>query len=435
MADLGDSSEIRSFDFFRTVVGPMLAGHFEEELWRNSIAQISNSEPAIRHAALALSSVIESRVYARVELDGLALQHNNKSINAVLALRDESLILLTCILFICQEWLHGKVRRARAHFYQGLRILESIKQPSILVREMLAPVFCRLWLFPAFFGHAHHVPMSAYWMREWTDIPTRFKSSNAAMYSLAALWVLLLPCIRQSEPVRFGKMPASSLPNSWYTQYATVNELFSKWSTAYTGLVLNGSDTSKCPLRVLWVQYLIARIWLNVALAPTQLAFDDYHANFASIIEHCTFVVENSGLKQNGMFTFDIGIISILEFTGCKCRHAKTRLEALELLRRMGEQRVRENLWDAKTVHDVVKQVIEHEHDCSIENLTKQVELQTLVEMPPNERRVDDFHRVDLSATSGEGVDVDEPSGVTVVLRVRDQAGWETQMDYVTFLR
>ncbi|KAH8647222.1 hypothetical protein BX600DRAFT_532692, partial [Xylariales sp. PMI_506] len=429
--NLGNECEIRSFEFFQSVVAPMLAGHFDEDIWGCTIAQISISEPAVKHAALALSSWVESGLRSDIDRRKLALIQNSKAIKAALELKEPTLVLLICILFICQEWLHGQIRSAIIHLNQGLKILDSIKNPSPMVTEVIAPIFCRLYLFPMFFGHSSSVPVSSTWFQAFTDDLSVLETKEAALSSLAGVWVFVISCIRDSEGVRYGTISKSSLPISWYARYQKANELMWRWSNAYASLLLQKGDTDKCPFRVLWVQYLIARVWLDVALIPGQLSFDKHHDKFESIVENCTVVVEKSGIKKSGAFSFDIGIIPILFFTGAKCRYAKTRLMALDLLHKMAKRGVRENLWHAESHYEIVKLIIEHEHDLSITKLMKKVNLGEEIEMPPSERRVIDYQRLDISTSHEENTAAHHKIGATVILQLKDQAGWGARKNYV----
>src|SRR5207248_240825 len=65
-----------------------------------------------------------------------SLHQYNKSLNCLinyLSLNNQAVevLLITCILFICFEYIQGDVDRARAHVSSGLNIIQSWRRKSI----------------------------------------------------------------------------------------------------------------------------------------------------------------------------------------------------------------------------------------------------------------------------------------------------------------
>ncbi|KAH8647218.1 hypothetical protein BX600DRAFT_151626 [Xylariales sp. PMI_506] len=428
----GTPLEIRSLYYFRTTAGPMIAGYFDHDFWTSTIIQISISEPAVRHAMLAVSLSLEQYRNPKAGQHGeLILQQCNKAIGTLLLVKDKDVVLLTCILFICFEFIHRQVKRALAHFDQGLRVLESILEPSSL-SHILAPFFCRLCVFPMLFGHPLRAPISERWTREWKNIPARFESLDMARHSMSTIWVLALRSMRAAEVVRFEKAPVSVLSDSWQSEFNFVSGLMERWLTAFSALDTTVPRSSQNCLHVLKAQHLVVGIWLKVSLSSDQMDFDAYHTDFRAIVEDCTFVLEHSGMQQAARpFNFDTGIISLLYFVAAKCRYLATRLAALELLRRLKDIGLRENLWDSEAMHTLAQSIIEHEHNCSLEDFFREPQQQDAVRLPPRERRVWDFSRQDHSPPVHGESWKQNPGTSSVTVKLKDGSGWKDQQSYV----
>lgn len=433
LSDVGNPPEVRLFEYFQLVAAPMIAGYFDQDFWTLVVPQASSSEPAVRHAALAISLALGSPFHSGDDSRRLCLQQCNKAIRAVLNVQDKGIILLTCVLFICTEFVQRQVRRSLAHLEQGLRILESVSEPTSLTRT-LAPFFCRLRLVPMLFGHDLRSTLFDRWTRDFINIPTRFESVEPARHSLSAIWVLSLSCMRAAEAVRFGTLPISSLPDSWYSQFGAACDLLRKWWIAYQNLIARSPDTDVEGLRLLHAQYITIRIWVDVSLSPSQMSFDKHQVQFESIVNDCSFIIERGKpVKESGvsgLFIFDSGIIPLLYFAGAKCRSPATRLAALQLLDRLAQAGLQESLWYAAAMRDLVRGIIEHEHECSMEVLSGKLLRQEMMDLPPNERRVWDFSRQDLSPPPESG-DWAAEKASKVVVKLRDASGWHAQQSYV----
>ena len=126
----GTSQEKRAFDRFRVYAVPQLSGFFDAWLWNKIILQASHQEPAIKHAVLALSSLVEHRSFTASSARALplkdtanafAIRHYNQAIE-ILNYGDSKhelavdVCLITCILFAYIE--------VSAYFQLGRLVLD-----------------------------------------------------------------------------------------------------------------------------------------------------------------------------------------------------------------------------------------------------------------------------------------------------------------------
>ena len=119
------SDERMAFNFFRTQVTSQLTGYFDGWFWKTAVLQASHHEPAIKHAILALGSLVQrmqlkSRLTSSSEPnEGIfALQHYNRAIKELkISSRRRSLCidvcLITCLLFSAFEVCKHSLIRLR----------------------------------------------------------------------------------------------------------------------------------------------------------------------------------------------------------------------------------------------------------------------------------------------------------------------------------
>src|SRR5690606_2965325 len=89
--DWASSDERRAFHFFQHITAPCLSGNLDGSFWRVLVLQICQSEPAVRHAVLAVSSFHEGMVQAAMspyrnaeDRNSFALYQYNRAISCLL---------------------------------------------------------------------------------------------------------------------------------------------------------------------------------------------------------------------------------------------------------------------------------------------------------------------------------------------------------------
>ncbi|KAL4923165.1 uncharacterized protein BDV17DRAFT_285646 [Aspergillus undulatus] len=132
------AEERRFFSRFHTFTIPMMSGWLVQHLWSSLVVRMSQSEPALCHAVVALSALQEASETAGkpVLIEDMtnrthrfALYQYNLSIER-LTLRMKSkdpllrnTVLLCCLIFIAIELVRGKFDKAIAHLTNGLQVL------------------------------------------------------------------------------------------------------------------------------------------------------------------------------------------------------------------------------------------------------------------------------------------------------------------------
>ena len=135
-----DDNEIRSFDFFRSGIGPIVFQAFNLCVVDQIIMQLAHSDDTVKHAVVALGSLGEQLAKHR-SLSPLALDRDHhlqfarlQNVKAIRQLRKQlsngqqqsiELALMACFLFVIFDFLLGDDESAYAHLKAGLNILRG----------------------------------------------------------------------------------------------------------------------------------------------------------------------------------------------------------------------------------------------------------------------------------------------------------------------
>ena len=155
--------ELRSFKYFQSRVNS-ISGHFESDFWSRLVLQVSYTEPTVRHAVLALSSVYEVHEFGQQGLDAPVYDSNGVLMNRdalgqytkAVTILSQSLsqkqtsiqvALVNCLLFIWLEFLRNDFKTSLKHLKSGLKIIKDAQsQPGLWseIDSSIAPLFERL---------------------------------------------------------------------------------------------------------------------------------------------------------------------------------------------------------------------------------------------------------------------------------------------------
>ncbi|KND90077.1 putative transcriptional regulatory protein C15D4.02 [Tolypocladium ophioglossoides CBS 100239] len=418
-----DPIELRGLAFFRQVVAPVLGGPLDGSFWTHLVAQVTYSEPAARHAVLAISSLYEAFGARQLELefapphDGneFAIKHYNSAIRHIVTPHASSgsidTVLLVCVLFICIEFLRGDAKAAISHVSHGISLLNSSKARSDIVST-----FRHLAIFPySITGDAATFPV----LEDAHLPPTSggsFEDLFQAQGSLDSLLSRSVRLVRTSEHHRLGLGPElQSLESAAWDQRRFDGDLDAWWSAfsiSREGFQL--PDPHEATLLTLEVRWLAAKILTSTCLSPDETIYDAHMDRFRRIVEIATqeqATRTTTSPTKSPKFTFVMGFCPVLYFVVVKCRHLKLRLAALTLMKTLPCPR--ETLWDAVTLHAIGTRMIEIEHGIEV----TPDEIKTLQSMDESELALPEDGKRIRDSTLEAGLDVRKGDGGTRVVR------------------
>lgn len=368
--------------------------------------QISQSEPAVRHAVLAVSSLHEGLMTATVggATQSFALQQYNKSIAHLLDQMNNSLVnplasLLTCVLFVCIEFLQGKDKESLIHLEQGRQLLTRLEQrpnnPEMgCIVRYIVPQYTRLSLTSFLFG-ASPVPIPDF-LTTQREFPDTFEAIDDLRASMHEFMEQAFRFAEMARPVKnsSGPIPREKIQVLEVEQDRLLSRV-GKLNVAFSLFRASRSNPGSERTLLILQMYLHAQhIWISTALSSSEVVYDDYLPSFAAIVPLVAAYLDletssqpesklssqssippaetsrhlpGTGHQIHGPrrnFAFETHIIPPLYYVATKCRHPLIRRSALDLLRRNPFRR--ENLWRASVMGALAGHIVSLEEAWSL---------------------------------------------------------------------
>ncbi|KAF4841381.1 Aspercryptin biosynthesis cluster-specific transcription regulator atnN [Colletotrichum siamense] len=396
-------SELRALSFFRGVVAPVLAGPLDNYFWTHLATQLSHQEQAAKYAVLTISSLYEK--FKENPMDRLAGEKNlfavsnyNEAIRHLRTTDNPETVLFVCLLFVCVDMLRGECKGAIEHCRHGINILNASRSKSKFIRDHLEPAFCRLGVFPFFFGVR---PETFPAMEIGKPVPhAPYKTLAEAQAALDPLLVRTIRFVRTADEYRLGD-ETSPKPGPLVMQdRKELDEALDSWDAAfrlYRGekAALNAdcmSERDVLIIQLLEMKWIVGKIWIDTCLSRGETIFDLHLDKFQRIIDiaHETDILLRSSHEKHprAKFTFEMGFAPLLGFVVVKCRSLRLRVAALKLVRTISHER--ESLWDNSTLLSLGRVLLKVENDV---HLRCDDDLEDIVDdgtLPPEGMRIKD---------------------------------------------
>lgn len=384
-----DETERRYYQVFCDRTTRNLAGHFPSDFWHRTAVRESHSDPAVRHAVIALGALTLSLdgslpqyettispIDVSREHHQVALQQYNKAIaflRQILAKGSPSIrtALVACLLFICFENFHGDHEGANSHVLCGLGLIDQwlAQNPppngsSASKREQLQTLHADE-VFQTFsrldsqsFAHLcsgssqslNPNPRLFLWdsiADRGVDVPFAFIDVLAARSCWDYLSQRCIAFHRMSQPIHDSD-PVSH-PPSWFEEerQSCILQL-TQFEDAIWALVNTPSDSifSSISPTILYLCNKITRMGLHAAGKRDESHWDGYLQEYEEIVMRSATLLhatKTSTLTHAGVFGFEVGIIAPLHLTAMKCRIPSIRRQAINMLL---EYPTREGYWD-----------------------------------------------------------------------------------------
>ncbi|QBZ65393.1 hypothetical protein PoMZ_12352 [Pyricularia oryzae] len=416
-----EGSQGRALQFFGSVVAPALSKGSKDDFWRRTVLQMASTQPAVRHALTAISTVFEESVVrdpshitpatSTIGQNPLATAEYNKAIWHMIKCTDDQLAVVVCIIFVSLEILQQNRLAAVDHCRHGVLIMNNTQTMSPWVRDKILPTLRRLAVFPYFFGS---VPDSFPALSDAFHPTERFHVLDDAVASMEYWTSRAIRLIRRADPYRIprgcddglpeddyidpyrgGPLSGTPIPDDMRAEQRVVLGLMRRWQDGmheYLSMVAAAASTidpedswKSCLLRM---RCLILQVWLTVNYLPDegQMAFDRHMDSFREIValgyemrasrqasaaqhrpsdsptEAPPRRSEAGTSAATAQFSFasDMGALPILFFATVRCRDLELRLRALALLWELST--AREGLFRVDRMAHTARRCVELEH-------------------------------------------------------------------------
>ena len=356
----GDYNERRGYHFFRLKSIGEILGQQDADFWKSLFLQSSYTQPAIKHALIAVASVHESLELSEGDVAlsdvvaqkkrAFSLKHYNKAIQLLIydyqdSSNQLSTALVMCVLFIVFEVFSSNYPAGALHLQNGLALLDqwsSMREFSgksgndliyseDLINNRVAPILVRCAAQAATFAdrRIHAGRYSNYPVLPFAPVlPPRFDSFIQAREALDNVMTWTSLSVNSLKP--------SSGPETGAILARTLEE----WRQAFSPL-LKGTETKLehrdfRAARCMQIHYIVAFIVIDTYLSDNETVFDKHIDQFRAIVDEAQeLLFTNDGVDEQYKlsFSFDFGITPPLYFTASRCRDPLIRRRALALMR------------------------------------------------------------------------------------------------------
>lgn len=388
-----DASEGRGLAFFSDVVATTLDGPFGQSSWCTTLLSASQTEPAVRDAMVAVSTLYE--VFGMQEhgqapdlfSNEVATRHYNSAIQHMVSnAPNPDVILLVCLLFICIEFIRNDPVVAITHVSHGASLLELST-----LRSDLGSVFDHLSIFPHFFGQQPSVIETFH--GEVEDLAGQFPTMFEARQKLDGLLRRAVCLVQRANQLRLStEVDPQAFKLTILARQCTEKDLHT-WGQRFSGILAGAGPGHKFQARLLEIQWLVATIWTNTCSEKDEMVYDAHKSGFERILRLATSAKnarDMSKTRNDAKFSFSMGFCPLLHFVVLKCRFLSLRLRALELMASLSLQR--EAMWDRTMTLAIATRIIEVEHglDLSVGSSITFKALQDEDSLPRDEQRIRD---------------------------------------------
>ncbi|GLB07212.1 hypothetical protein AtubIFM57258_002540 [Aspergillus tubingensis] len=349
---------------------PAFLGWFDSSLWQKLVLQLSHAEPAVYHAAVALSAVHQDAEkkgmpLAREDLDNtwhrFALEQAGRSIvllNARRTSQDPCLrevTLLCCLLFTLSELLRGRYDNAFRHLHGGIHILkdlgahrhlDSAEMSKPPVEWCLVEAFAHLDVQSSQFGVGGPI-----WFTDKDHI--QLENGKTPVFQTLAEARQAFDRV-MGTVLKFTAKASGSTHSQIASDYETlykkqldlclqIDTFAQAFNTFRTNYLPQISRKEQRGTDIIHLHQRAATLTLQTCLLDgNEPILDQYTPDFENILSLVNTIMHN--FPERPSVCFDMGIIPPLTLVATGCRDYSVRWRAIEMLRSWPH---REGTWDS----------------------------------------------------------------------------------------
>lgn len=342
------------------------------------VLQACHTEPAIKHAVLALSSLhqlsglpndsdtaYQHRLYAEKQHHKALAEA--RGLIASAQSQDVDRILIACVIFIIFEGVHGDYRAAAMHMDSGRAIVAQNSQrlkhttrrrDLIEIEHALARLDLPAICFTDRSSPYRYNLTDFYQTNPILSIDV-FQDVGEAQASFVDLmrWLLVLSNHIDAEH-RHGNLQSMA---RYQAEKNRCGALFEKWNYHFQNVV-GRADPSASPMILnLRIWQACAALIVTAETYGSETRYDSLMHYFQLMIEYGERLAEKlSDPNVARSFSFDLGYTIPIYFTATRCRDPKLRRRAVALLKSYPRQ---EGVWESVAAATVASRWIDVEEE------------------------------------------------------------------------
>ncbi|KAJ5950504.1 uncharacterized protein N7479_008917 [Penicillium vulpinum] len=391
-------AERRYLDLFKTHTSRKCTGYMVDDFWQRLVHQVAEEEPAVRHAAIALSSMhwkfmqetdsfkSKSMPMAKPRMNKILPFTLAQCAKALVSLRQRltkgdtyttssahrEAVLVSCIMLVSLSLFQGDAKAVTAHLRSGYSVLMEWQKvnfdgnPSGLI---LMRTFSDLQLHRITFSQPQHdIETEAEDLPIWKAVTVCRPVYGYSEASESDFAIVLGAAIMTNYPQGFELRVGSSLrrlntalADLLYqnSEEKTVIERVTNWKNEFHAFFSAHKDTlspqDRGPIILIELWTLGSEIILASLKRPLdQMSYDSSLPIFQRMKELAALYLSLD--EQASVFSTKPMLLQVLHFSATKCRDWHTRQETLRLVRNSPR---REGFWTSDhfvaTIEHVIK--------------------------------------------------------------------------------
>ncbi|KAH8647323.1 hypothetical protein BX600DRAFT_152845 [Xylariales sp. PMI_506] len=388
------TNDVRAVEYFCREAAVSLSKPYDPYFWTTLVLQLSSSEPAVRHAVIALSSLyegfsVQGQAGTELQRNGFALRHYNTAIQHVRAASDESVTMVTCLIFVCLEVIQRNREQAITHSEHGLKLMQTIPATKTSLISTVKPMLRRMRIMPLIYGTLDLLPD----LSPEIIIPDYIKSIDEAEGFLEDLYIETFTLVRRMDDYRYGKLVGNPVDSELLLSAVQIRYSLEKLRSACSDLYYDlpaRHDGEDARLLVFKLRLEVCIICMIGAHEPDGLVFDQHTDKFKSIVHLVERLIAARRLLAESAdqreFRFEVGNLPILCIVATQCRDLATRLKALAVMKHSSG--TWECLCERERVYLRCRRVIEIEHQIMLNKQDQPIGQVPWTEFPTKEKRV-----------------------------------------------
>ncbi|RDW65855.1 uncharacterized protein DSM5745_09594 [Aspergillus mulundensis] len=345
------TDERRCYSYFQHYTVPTLSDSFDSRLWQEVLCHMSQSDPAVYHAVIALSAVHQDSETHGMPLPGqdlknewhlFALEQCGRSF-ALLSRRQSSqdprfreVMLICCLLFVMIQLLRGQYDDAFLHLQSGLKVLneamvsDSSERP---IAPCIVAAFANLEAQAVQYGACKDFSANkgVAYPAGYMDNLTAFNNLSEArqafdfLTSTAFRFVFLCKDLSEEEILTdYDFFQSQQL--QVLSQFGIFGHRFEPFCSCSTlpPDERRGADVLRIQLRSLGLQ-------IRLALVRDETVLDCYNSEYEAHVNMIVGLLSKYPVVRPTV-VLEAGIISPLYFAALWCRDYSVRHRAIDIL-------------------------------------------------------------------------------------------------------
>ncbi|CZR62988.1 uncharacterized protein PAC_12885 [Phialocephala subalpina] len=356
--------ERRSLEYFRCRTADVLSRWVVESFWKYQLPQTAHSEPATRHAMIALAGMHEGvellreaspndpRISSDMTASRLqyARHHYNIAVSELArALRErndsEEVALMSCALFVIFNFIAGNFIAAFFHMHNGIEILSRWKTSKVGSRILAEDSLEKnlITLFGRISFHSSSLDDPAPILEFDDPLASSFPTLQNAKIAMDSLTRGGIRLVRIGAVLAYNPQAAESWDDLDFQASAHLLDLtrwLSKFDTLVASLPVPYTTEDEGTIDILRIMHLAAHTWIWVGLsplgAPEPTSMLERFVDLAeSTYEKWRFVTIRCPINVH---VFDTGLVPPLNFIARKSQSQRLRFRAKECLMKIAPQ-------------------------------------------------------------------------------------------------